>query len=461
MFKNQQKVESGGQLELFKKHKRDMSPLERVKLLQEKLYCKAKQEKTFKFYVLYDKVFIPYMLKEAYRRVKLNGGSPGIDNQSFSDIEAYGTEKFLDQLREELRKKTYRSQPVKRVWIPKANGGKRPLGIPTIRDRIAQMACKMVIEPIFEADFEDSSHGFRPGRSSKDAIGAIKGHLKAGKNEVYDADLSKYFDTIPHNKLKKALELRISDPRMLKLINKWLKSVVYEDGDYKGGKKTKAGTPQGGVISPLLANIYMHLLDRIVNNKNSLFHKLGIKIVRYADDFVLMGKKITKAAIAKLKELLERMGLRLNETKTKQVNAREEPFHFLGFTIRYDKDIKGRNKRYWNIVPSAKSEKKAREKLRTYLRARGHYRKETIVSGLNAIQRGWINYFDIPGISYPAMSKRSLYFYLRESLNRYYRRKSQRGSRLYGQQAFELLVQRNGLIHPMKYRPKSAMQGKQ
>lgn len=182
--------------------------------------------------------------------------------------------------------------------------------------------------------------------------------------------------------------------------------------------------------------------------------------MRYADDFVLMGKKITTEVIAKLKDLLERMGLTLNEAKTRDIKATEEAFEFLGFTMRYDKDIRGRNKRYWNIIPSAKSEKKVREKIKEYLQARGHYRAEVIVEGLNAIQRGWLNYFDIPKVSYPAMSKRVLYYYLWESLNRYYKRKSQRGSRLHGQQVLELLVKKYGLINPIKYCSTGSLQSK-
>jgi RNA-directed DNA polymerase len=216
--------------------------------------------------VLYDKVFIPYILWEAYRRVRANDGSPGVDGKTFEDIEKEGLGKFIEDLREDLRKQTYKPSAVKRVWRPKANGGQRPLGIPTIRDRVAQMACKLVIEPIFEADFEDSSYGFRPNRSAKDAMQAIKGHLQEGKTEVLDADLSSYFDTIPHDKLNKTLELRITDKRIIRLINLWLKSPVRENGQDTG--KRNDGTPQGGVISPLLANIYMHLVDR-----NSKQHK--------------------------------------------------------------------------------------------------------------------------------------------------------------------------------------------
>lgn len=449
MFSNQQHVEAGKQGTLFKKKRREMTPAERVGMLQEKLYCKAKQERDCKFYVLYDKVFIPYMLQEAYRRVKANGGSPGIDRKTFEDIESYGVEKFLLELGEDLRRQTYKPSAVKRVWIPKANGGQRPLGIPTIRDRVAQMSCKLVIEPIFEADFEDSSYGFRPNRSAQDAMKAIKAYLQQGKTEVLDADLSSYFDTIPHDKLNKTLELRITDKRMIRLINLWLKSPVNEEGKNTGSKSE--GTPQGGVISPLLANIYMHLLDRIVNNTKSLFHQAGIKIVRYADDFVLMGKKITQQAKEKLQELLDRMGLKLNETKTRHIEAKEESFKFLGFTVRYDKDRKGRNKRYWNIEASDKSEKKVRDKIREFLNEGGHYGPQKVADGLNPIIRGWLNYFDVPGVSYPAMNKRKLRYYLYEKLNRYYNRKSQRKSRLYGQRAFEILVNKYSLIDPTIY----------
>ena len=434
-----------------------MTAAERVSQLQEKLYFKAKNERDFRFYILYDKMFIPYMLFEAYRQVKAKDGSAGVDGQDFKDIETQGLDQFLKELGEDLRKKTYCPSPVKRVWIEKANGGKRPLGIPTIRDRVAQTVCKMLIEPIFEADFEDCSYGFRPNRSSKDAMGAIKQHLQEGKTEVLDADLSSYFDTIPHDKLQVALERRITDPRILHLINLWLKSPVIEDGEYKGGKKQKTGTPQGGVISPLLANIYMHLVDKIVNDSRKLFYQTGVKIVRYADDFVLMGKTIPDEVVEKLKTILSRMGLTLNEEKTRMVQASETAFKFLGFTIRYDRDLKGRDKRYWNILPSEKSEKKIRQKINDILHSCGHYGPTELKKVLNARIRGWLNYYEVPGVSYPAMSKRRLRYYLYERLNRYYNRKSQRRSRLYGHQAFELLVNKYGLIDPIKYRTESSI----
>lgn len=286
---------------------------------------------------------------------------------------------------------------------------------------------------------------------------AIKGHLREGKTEILDADLSSYFDTIPHDKLMKVLELRIADKRMLHLIGLWLKSPVYEDGQFKGGKKRKAGTPQGGVISPLLANIYMHLVDRVVNKPQGIFHKAGIKIVRYADDFVLLGRRITDEAMEKLRSILARMGLVLNEQKTRQLQAKDTAFDFLGFTVRYDLDLRNRKHRYWNIVPSRKSENKIREKLRELLRHRGHFPPDRVAKDLNTILRGWLNYFDIPGVSYPAMSRRRIRHYLVERLYRYYNRKSQRRSRLYGTQAFDLLVGKYGLIDPTKYRVRHSL----
>lgn len=456
MFKYQKKDEAGGQEELFKVSKRKLPSAERVRMLQEKLYCKAKQERDYKFYILYDKMFIPFMLQEGYAKVKSNGGSPGIDGINFTDIEKNGLENFLKDLGEDLRKRTYKPEAVKRVWIEKANGGKRPLGIPTIRDRVAQAVCKMIIEPIYEADFEDSSYGFRPERSAKDAMKTIKEHLQAGKTEVLDADLSSYFDTIPHDKLLIVMKQRIADARILDLIEKWLKSPIYEDGQFKGGKKQKAGTPQGGVISPLLANIYMHLVDKMVNNISKLFYKQGVKIVRYADDFVLMGKRITKELTDKLQEILQRMGLTLNEKKTRLIQAEETPFNFLGFTVRYDKDLFGSNKRYWNIHSSEKSEIKIREKIRELLKSGGHYPPQQVARELNTIIRGWLNYFDIHKVTYSAVSKRTLRYYLLNTLDRYYNRKSQRGSYLYGQQAFDNLVRHYRLIDPTLYYSKNS-----
>lgn len=448
---NQERVEAWVQGELIKRRRKEIPDAERVLTLQQKLYQKATQERGYRFYVLYDKMFIPYMLREAWKTVKSNGGSPGVDGITIADIEKQGIDTYLTELGEDLRKQTYQPQAVKRVMIPKANGGERPLGIPTVRDRIAQTVCKMILEPIFESDFEDSSYGFRPNRSSKDAVRAIKENLKQGNTMVYDADLSRYFDTIPHDKLQIALKERIADPRILKLINKWLQVPVYEDGRYKSGKGNRMGTPQGGVISPLLANVFLHLLDRVINNPRNEFRKNGVTIVRYADDFVLMGRTLPVEITEKLKRLLTRMGLSLNEAKTNQIDATKQGFNFLGFTFRFDRDIHGRAGRYWNIMPSKKSEQKIRDKIKGFLKTHGHSKVQDVVSGLNSRTRGWLNYFEIQGVSYPAMSKRRLRFYMYNSLNRYYKRKSQRKCRLYGHNAFEVLTTKYGLIDPTKY----------
>ena len=436
---------------LSQKKRKEMSSMERMRLLQLKLYHKAKQETNYKFYILYDKIFQDYILEEAYKRVKSNNGSPGIDKQTFSDVERYGRKKFLSELKEELRTRTYKPQPVKREWIEKDNGGERPLGIPTIKDRVAQCACKMVIEPIFEADFDDSSHGFRPKRSAKNAVKEIRENLRKGKTMVYDADLSKYFDTIPHDKLMIALKQRIADPRVIDLIKQWLKvPIVEQDGKYTGGKKSNQGTPQGGVISPLLANVYMNLLDRIVNKVEGRFSKYGIKMIRYADDFILMGKNIGQHILDDIHKLLDRMGLTINTTKSKLVKATQEAFDFLGFSFRYDSSIFKKGTKFWNIIPRPKSQQKIRQKLNAKLKSISHFPAHKVVAELNPIIRGWINYYKIEKVSYTQIALKKLEDYLRSRLLRFYNRKSQRKSSLYGQQAFDLLIKEYGLIKPYK-----------
>lgn len=451
MDNNHKKVGADGQYELFGRRRSEIPDAERVATLQGKLYQKAKQEKSYKFYVLYDKMFIPYMLREAWKQVKSNDGGAGIDGMTIKDVQEYGVDKYLSELGEELRRKTYKPQAVKRKMIDKAGGGQRPLGIPTVKDRIAQTVCKMILEPIFEADFEESSYGYRPKRSSKEAMASIKTHLQTGRTEVLDADMSKFFDTIPHNKLMITVKQRITDPRMLKLIKSWLKVPIFDKGQFKGGKNNTLGTPQGGVISPLLANIYLHLLDKTVNDPRGLFHKHGVKIVRYADDFVLMARSIPEAVTDKLGSLLSRMGLILNETKTKRVEATNTSFDFLGFTVRHSRDLHGRDKKYWEIFPSKKSEQKIRDKISVHLKSHGHSSAKDLSCELNKIIRGWLNYFTITGVSYPKNSCRKLRYHLYDRLYRYYNRKSQRKSRLYRHNAFEILTSQYGLIDPTKY----------
>lgn len=419
---------------------------EKVRAFQRKIYQKAKEEKQFRFYSLYDKVHSINFLREAYRRVKKNKGAPGVDGMTFESIEKEGVEVILSELQSELKTKTYKPSAVKRRMIPKANGKMRPLGIPTIKDRIAQMSCKMAIEPIFEADFEDSSYGFRPKRSAADAVGKIKEHLKKGKTKVLDADLSAYFDTIPHSKLLTLIGLRISDGRIMHLIKLWLKSPVEEEnGKMSGGKKNKVGTPQGGVISPLLAIIYLHLVDKLVMN-NPLFR--GVEIVRYADDFVLLGWQHKERALAKLKDVLRRMELSLNEEKTSLLDARKRSFNFLGFTFRYDRCLYDEGNDYLNICPSEKALKALRGKVKKTLRDNIFYPDEILVKKINPILRGWFNYFDIKGVSYSKMAKNKMKFFLYERLNRHQKRKSQRYRRVYCQNTFNRWVDKLGLYNP-------------
>lgn len=264
---------------------------ETVRALQRKLYQKAKHQPTFRFYSLYDKVYRGDVLQRAYALVRQKRGSPGIDGESFESIESgVGMTAYLQEIRKILEDRTYRAMPVKRVEIPKLNGETRPLGIPCIKDRIVQMAVKIVIEPVFEADFSPHSYGFRPRRSAHQAMDDIKGGLLKGHVHVIDADLSKYFDMIPHDKLLKTVAERIADKQVLSLLKQWLKArVIKVDGgkkiDVGGGKKARIGTPQGGVISPLLANIYLNILDRIWD-RNSLAKRYKARLVRYADDSV-------------------------------------------------------------------------------------------------------------------------------------------------------------------------------
>ena len=448
-----QKDGESAQTELFYRRHKDMPDSERLQMLQEKLYQKAKTEKNYKFYVLYDKIFISYVLREAWKKVRAKDSAPGVDNQTVADVENYGVEKYLQELGEELRTQTYKPQPIKRIYTLKANGKLRPIGIGCIKDRIAQMVCKLIIEPIFEADFEENSYGFRPERSSKGAIAEIKSHLQEGKTEIYDADLSSYFDTIPHNKLYVVLKQRIADPRLMKLIDKFLKVVIQDKDGLKGGKGNKTGVPQGGILSPLLANIYMNLIDKAVNRISGIFHQNGIRIVRYADDFVLMATKLKDQAINYLQKMLTHMDLTINEEKTKTLQAKEQSFNFLGFTFRYDRDLYISDKYYWNVVPSKKATNKIVERIREILHSSLHFSPANLVIALNEVLRGWLNYFDISGVSYAACSKRLLRHYLNDSLYRYYNRKSQRKSSMYGQHAFEILVRKYGLIDPTKYKP--------
>jgi RNA-directed DNA polymerase len=372
---------------------------ETIRTLQRKLYAKAKQEPAYRFYALYDKLSRADILAHAWRLVCANRGSPGVDGISFEDIERReGVEGFLRELARELQEKSYRAQPVRRVMIPKADGSQRPLGIPTIRDRVAQMAMKLIIEPIFEADFCEHSYGFRPKRSAHDAVDDIANTLWAGYTQVIDADLSKYFDSIPHAKLLAVVAERIVDGGILHLIKQWLKApVIGEDGDgtrrtVGGGKANGKGTPQGGVISPLLANAYLHILDRVWQ-RHRLREKLGAHLVRYADDFVVLCKQGVEEPLMAVRHVLERLDLSLNEAKTHIVDATEVSFDFLGFTVQLSRGAKT-GKPYPNVQPSDKALKKIKARLTALTkRELTCIPLEDVVTHVNYSLRGWVNYF--------------------------------------------------------------------
>jgi len=367
-----------------------------IRKLERGLYVKAKAEPTFRFYLLYDKVYREDILDHAYRLAKRNRGAPGVDGVRFADIEAAGLKEWLARLGKDLQDATYKPSPVRRVMIPKPGGGERPLGIPTIRDRVAQTAVKLVLEPIFEADFADSAHGYRPGRSAQDAIEEVHRALCDGYTDVVDADLSKYFDTIPHDQLMRSVARRVSDGRVLKLVKAWLKTPVEEtdqQGRRKltGGRGSKAGTPQGGVISPLLANIYINRFLRVFLERGK-DEEFRARLVNYADDFVILSRGRAKPALEWTRRVMGAIGLTLNETKTCIRNATRESFDFLGYTFGPDHYWKT-GRWYLSARPSKKSIKRLKENLRTRLRRGITAPWKEVATSVNRLLRGWAGYF--------------------------------------------------------------------
>ena len=368
----------------------------KIRELQRKLYRKAKEEPDYRFYLLYDKIHREDILRHAYDLAKANGGAPGVDQQSFWGIETMGLEGWLEGIRKELHDKTYKPQPVRRVMIPKPGGGERPLGIPTIRDRVAQTALKLVVEPIFEADMEPGAYGYRPQRSAQDAIRKVHKLVCEGYSDIVDADLSRYFDTIPHSELLKCVARRIVDRGVLHLIKMWLKAPVEERDEQgnrrvTGGKGSKQGTPQGGVASPMLANLYMNRFLKYwqTTGRGEAYQA---QVVNYADDFVILSRGHAEQALEWTRGVMTKLRLTLNEAKTSIKQARTERFDFLGYTFgphRFRKD----GHWYLGASPSKKSIDRFKLKVEELLVPGNTKPWEEVRDRLNRKIRGWSAYF--------------------------------------------------------------------
>lgn len=396
--------------------------------LRTKLGQKAKLEPKFRFYTLYHHISRDDVLQEAWRCVKRNGGAAGYDGISIKAIEhsTGGVAGFLKEVQNELRTKTYYPKPVKRVLIPKSDGKLRPLGIPTVKDRVVQAALLQIIEPIFEQDFLPCSYGFRPGKSAHQAIEAIRKSVSKGQLQIYDADLKSYFDTIPHDKLMKIVEMRITDRQVLKLIRKWLEAPIWEAG--KSMKANDKGTPQGGIISPLLANLYMHFFDKAFHGSNGPGTWAKATLVRYADDFVVMAKYMTIKVRTWIENLLEqRLDLTINREKTKIVDLAQprNGIDFLGFTLK-QVPLDGKpNVKFCLTMPSRKSQNKAFNEIRERTDPKNGFKPiRMVINELNLFLRGWGQYFRY---GHPSKVFSKVNRHTRDSLYKFLQRRSQRG----------------------------------
>jgi len=402
----------------------------KLRRLQEALYTKAKQEPAYRFYLLYDKVYRMDILAHAYALSKQHGGAPGVDGVTFADIEAAGVERWLAAVQEALRTETYRPQPVRRVLIPKPGGtGERPLGIPVIQDRVVQTAALLILQPIFEADLDPTAYGYRPGRTALEAVQAVHRALCAGHTEVIDADVSSYFDSIPHADLMKSLARRLSDRRMLRLLKRWLKVPVADRADdggwrFSGGKRSTRGTPQGGVVSPALANLYMNRYLKVFRLRG-LDRRYGARLVNYADDFVVLCRYGAAEVLAQTRQWFTQMGLTLNERKTRVVDGRTESFTFLGYTfgpLHYRKD----GHWYLGAAPAQKAVQRVKGRIRGILGPGNQAPWDDVVVALNSVLRGWAHYF-----SYGTrlMAYRAVDHYVYERVRHFLRRRHKVPSR--------------------------------